>query len=236
MLYIVATPIGNLKDITYRAVEVLKQVDLIAAEDTRHTKILTNHYDIQTPLTSYFEYNKMKKSQHLLSLLQEGKDVALVSDAGTPGISDPGYHLIRLAKEQAIPVAALPGATALITALTLSGLPCHSFIFEGFLPVKSAARRKKLDQFKDEDRTIIFYESPHRIVKVLKDIEEVLEDPQVVCARELTKKFEEIKEGPASEVISYFEEKKPRGEFVVLLNLGISKRHVPSPLEGRGLG
>jgi 16S rRNA (cytidine1402-2'-O)-methyltransferase len=218
MLHIVSTPIGNLKDITYRAVETLKSVHLIAAEDTRRARILCEHYDIRTPLTSYFEHNQVKKAEYLLRLLQEGRDVALVTDAGTPGISDPGYHLIRLAKEHNVPMTAVPGATALITALTLSGLPCHHFIFEGFLPVKSAARRKKLEQFKGEERTVIFYESPHRVVKALKDVAEVLGDPQVVCARELTKKFEEIKEGPAGELWAYFSSQKPRGEFVLLLN------------------
>ncbi|MCK5083840.1 MAG: 16S rRNA (cytidine(1402)-2'-O)-methyltransferase [Candidatus Omnitrophica bacterium] len=219
MLYIVSTPIGNLKDITYRAVETLKSVDLIAAEDTRHTRILCNHYGIKTPLTSYFEHNKVKKAEHLLKLLGEGKEVALVTDAGTPGISDPGYHLIRLAKDHDIPMTVVPGATALIAALSLSGLPCHNFIYEGFLPVKSTARRKKLEQFKNEKRTVIFYESPHRITKVLKDIEEALNDPYVVCARELTKKFEEVKGGKASELFDHFSQKKPRGEFVLLIHL-----------------
>jgi len=219
MLFIVSTPIGNLKDITYRAVEVLKNADLIAAEDTRHTKILTNHYGITTPLTSYFEHNKFKKGEELLGLLKEGKDVALVTDAGTPGISDPGFHLIRLAKENDIPITAVPGPTALITALTLSGLPAHSFVFEGFLPVKSAARRKKLEQFKGEERTVIVYESPYRVVKTLKDMEEVLGDPEVVCARELTKKFEEVKKEQCSRLAALFMKSKPKGEFVILFNL-----------------
>lgn len=218
MLYIVSTPIGNLKDITYRAVETLKDVDIIAAEDTRHTRILCNHYDIKTPLTSYFEHNKIKKGESLLKDLQEGRDVALVTDAGTPGISDPGYYLIRLAKQNNIPMTVVPGATALIAALSLSGLPCHNFIFEGFLPVKSAARRKKLEKFNAEERTVIFYESPHRITKVLKDIDEVLGDVHVVCVREITKKFEEVKVGRPSELFKYFSEKKPRGEFVLLIN------------------
>ena len=217
MLYIVSTPIGNLKDITYRSVETLKNVDLIAAEDTRHTRVLCDHYDVKTPLTSYFEHNKIKKSGHLLKLLNEDKDIALVTDAGTPGISDPGYYLIRLVKEQNIPMTVVPGATALISALSLSGLPCHNFIFEGFLPVKSAARRKKIAQFMGEERTVIFYESPHRIIKVLKDIAEVLGNPYVVCARELTKKYEEVKGGTAVELLDHFSTKKPRGEFVLLL-------------------
>ncbi len=217
MLYIVSTPIGNLKDITFRAVETLKSVDLIAAEDTRHTQILTQHYQIDTPLTSYFEHNQFKKGEYLLKLLKEGKNIALVTDAGTPGISDPGYQLIQLAKDNDIPIAVIPGPTALIAALTASGLPCHNFVFEGFLPVKSAARRKKLEQFKSEERTVIFYESPYRLTKTLKDIDEVLENPTVVCARELTKKFEEVKEGSAQGLREHFSKVTPKGEFVLLL-------------------
>lgn len=219
MLYVVATPIGNLKDMTLRAIEVLKEVDLIAAEDTRHTKILTQHHNISTPLTSYFEHNEIKKAEYLLGLMKEGKKVALVTDAGTPGISDPGYRIIKLAQEQDIPIAVIPGPTALVAALTLSGLPAHSFIFEGFLPVKSAARRKLFEKLKGEERTIIFYESPYRVLKALKDIEEVLNDPKVVVVRELTKKFEEIRRGRSSELISHFLKTAPKGEFVLLLNL-----------------
>ncbi|OGX54406.1 MAG: 16S rRNA (cytidine(1402)-2'-O)-methyltransferase [Omnitrophica WOR_2 bacterium RIFOXYA12_FULL_38_10] len=219
MLYITSTPIGNLKDITLRAIEVLKEVDLIAAEDTRHTRILTKHYDIDTPLTSYFEHNKFKKSEYLLKVLQEGKSVALVTDAGTPGISDPGYRLIKLAQENNIPITVVPGACALVAGLSLSGLPTDSFVFEGFLPNKSSARRKKLEALKDEKRTIIFYESPHRITKALKDIEEVLENPVVACARELTKKFEELRKGTAAELYEHFSRTNPKGEFVLMLNL-----------------
>ncbi|OGX24502.1 MAG: 16S rRNA (cytidine(1402)-2'-O)-methyltransferase [Omnitrophica WOR_2 bacterium GWF2_38_59] len=219
MLYITSTPIGNLKDITLRAIEVLKEVDLIAAEDTRHTRILTKHYDIDTPLTSYFEHNKFKKSEYLLKVLQEGKSVALVTDAGTPGISDPGYRLIKLAQENNIPITVVPGACALVAGLSLSGLPTDSFVFEGFLPNKSSARRKKLEALKDEKRTIIFYESPHRITKALKDIEEVLGNPVVACARELTKKFEELRKGTAAELYEHFSRTNPKGEFVLMLNL-----------------
>ncbi|OGX36302.1 MAG: 16S rRNA (cytidine(1402)-2'-O)-methyltransferase [Omnitrophica WOR_2 bacterium RIFCSPLOWO2_12_FULL_50_9] len=217
MLYIVSTPIGNLKDITLRALETLKSVDLIAAEDTRHTRILTQHYQIETPLTSYFEHNKFEKGEYLLGLLKEGKDIALVTDAGTPGISDPGYHLIRLAKEHGIPTTVVPGPAALIAALTASGLPCHNFVFEGFLPVKPTARRKKLEQLKSEERTMIFYESPYRLLKTLRDMEEVLGDPWVVCVRELTKRFEEVREGRPRDLLRYFSKTPPRGEFVLLL-------------------
>ncbi len=219
MLYIVSTPIGNLKDITLRAIETLNSVDLIAAEDTRHTKTLLSKYEIKTPLTSYYEYNKTSKSAYILNLLKEEKDVALVSDAGTPGISDPGYVLIKIAKENNIAVTAIPGPTAFVAALTVSGLPANNFCFEGFLPVKSVARQKKLKTFENEKRTMLFYEAPHRVIKTLEDIKNVLGDPVVVCARELTKKFEEVKKGKASELISYFLKKSPRGEFVFVLNL-----------------
>ena len=217
-LYIVATPIGNLKDITLRAIEALKQVDLIACEDTRHTKKLTGHYDITTPLTSYFEHNKFQKSKYIIGLLKEGKSIALVSDAGTPGISDPGYRVIKDAIENGINVVAIPGPSAIISSLVTSGLPADRFIFEGFLPNKSAARKRRLEAFKDEKRTIIFYESPHRLIKSLGDMLDVFGNVTAVCTRELTKKFEEIKRAPLKELISYFQGRKPRGEFVVLVN------------------
>jgi 16S rRNA (cytidine1402-2'-O)-methyltransferase len=219
MLYIIATPIGNLQDITLRAIETLKSVDLIAAEDTRHTKILCHHYGIQTPLTSFFEHNEKFKGDYLLKFLKEGKRVALVTDAGTPGISDPGYTLIRLAREHSIPITVVPGASAFLAALSLSGLPSDRFVFEGFLPVKSGARRKKIESFKSEDRTIIFYESPHRLLKTLDDIREVFNDPIIVCVREITKKFEETRTGKASVLFDHFTRHAPKGEFVVLINL-----------------
>lgn len=217
MLYIVSTPIGNLKDITIRAIETLKEVDLIAAEDTRHSKILLNAYDIKTPMTSYFEHNELTKGDHLLALLKEGKKIALITDAGTPGISDPGYKLIRLAKDNNIPVTVVPGPAALIAALSLSGFPSDSFVFEGFLPVKPGARRKKIETFKLHGKTIIFYESPHRVLKTLKDLDCVLENPQVACAREITKKFEELKFGKARDLIDYYSSRKIRGEVVVIV-------------------
>ncbi len=216
MLYVVSTPIGNLKDLSLRALETLQKVDLIAAEDTRHTKILLDHYQIKTPLTSFFEHNQFKKGDYLLGLLKEGKDIALVTDAGTPGISDPGFYLIRLAQKNGVSMTVVPGPTALIAALTLSGLPMDRFVFEGFLPVKSLARRRKLELFRKEARTVIFYESPHRLLKTLRDIKEVLNNPEVVCVREVTKKFEEFKKGTASELLEYFMKNKPRGEFVLL--------------------
>ena len=218
MLYVVSTPIGNLKDITFRAVDVLKGVDLIAAEDTRHSRILLKHYDISTPVTSYFEHNKFKKGDYLLNVMKDGQSVALVTDAGTPGISDPGFHLIRLARENSIPVTVVPGPCALIGALSVSGLPAHAFVFSGFLPVKSAARRKKLTEFKSENRTVIFYESPHRLLKTLQDIADVLDNPRVVCVRELTKKFEEVRSGSCQDLLGHFTQTSPKGEFVLLLS------------------
>ncbi len=224
MLYIVSTPIGNLKDITFRAVETLQEVDLIAAEDTRHSRILLNHYHITTPVTSYFEHNKFQKGEYLLRILREGRKIALITDAGTPGISDPGYHLIRLAKEDGIAVTVIPGPCALVGALSLSGLPTHAFVFAGFLPVKSAARRKKLQEYQSETRTVILYESPHRLVKTLQDMKDVLGNPNVVCVRELTKKFEEVRQDSCQSLVRHYSEVKPKGEFVLLFNGDTSVR------------
>jgi len=219
MLYIVSTPIGNLKDITLRAIETLKSVDLIAAEDTRHTKILLDAHRIQKPLTSFFEHNQIKKAGHLIGLLKAGKRIALVTDAGTPGISDPGFLMVRLAQENNIPITVIPGVSACITALTASGLPSHRFVFEGFLPPKSGARRNKLVSLKGQEATIIFYESPHRLLKTLKDMQELWDDPVIVVAREMTKKFEEIRNGKAGLLIEHFNRQPPKGEFVLLCNL-----------------
>ncbi len=219
-LYIVSTPIGNLKDITLRALEVLKSVDLIAAEDTRHTRILTAHYGITTHLTSYFEHNKLAKGEYLLRLLGEGKNIALVSDAGTPGISDPGSHIVQQAVAQGIRVEQLPGPCALITALVLSGMPTDRFIFEGFLPIKSGARKNRLKTFIGTERTIVIYESPHRIVRMLEDVKEVFGDIKIACLRELTKKFEEARREKVSELIAHFTKAKPLGEFVICIRLG----------------
>ena len=220
MLYIVSTPIGNLKDITLRALEVLETVDLIAAEDTRHSKILLDHYQIATPLTSYFEHNEKKKAGYLVGLLKEGKNIALVTDAGTPGISDPGYRLVSLCRENEISMTVIPGPCALIAALSLSALPTDSFIFAGFLPVKSGGRKKRLEEFANETRTVILYESPHRLLKTLKDLQEIFPNTEVVVAREITKKFEEVRRGKASELLAHFSKTSPKGEFVLLLARG----------------
>lgn len=217
MLYIISTPIGNLKDITLRALETLKNVDLIAAEDTRHTRKLLTHYGISKPLTSYFEHNKFVKGSYILGWLKQGKNVALVTDSGTPGISDPGYRLIALALEHEIEITAIPGPSALIDALVLSGLPSDRFIFEGYLPVKSGARKRRLKEIAAEKRTIIYYESPHRLVKALQDIQEVLPEREIAVLRELTKKFEQVIRGKATALLAHFHHHQPRGEFVIAI-------------------
>jgi 16S rRNA (cytidine1402-2'-O)-methyltransferase len=217
MLYIVATPIGNLKDISLRALEVLKSVDLVACEDTRHTGVLLKHYGIATATTSYFQHNRITKGQHLLGLLKEGKSVALVSDAGTPGVLDPGYHIINLAIKSNIEITVIPGATAFINALVASGKPAHRFIFEGFLPNRPQARRNRLKGLHRLKCTIIFYESCHRILATLQDIQSIWPDKEVVIARELTKKFEEIIRARPEALIERLERTPPRGEFVVII-------------------
>jgi 16S rRNA (cytidine1402-2'-O)-methyltransferase len=216
-LYIVSTPIGNLQDITLRAIETLKSVDLIACEDTRHTTILLTRYGIKTPTTSYFEYNKVQKQDYIVKALKEGKAVALVSDAGTPGISDPGYGIIRLCVEDRIPIVPIPGPSGFVTALTVSGKPLDRFTFEGFLSNKTVRRKNQLRKLKEEKRTVILYESPHRIAKLLGDILEVYGDLEVVLARELTKKFEEVRRGKASALLADLKSVKPKGEFTVII-------------------
>jgi len=218
VLYIVSTPIGNLEDITLRALRILKEVDWIAAEDTRRTLLLLRHYAIQKSLTSYFEGNEGKKKDYILSRLKQGERVALVSDAGTPGISDPGYRLIRLAIENQIPVIPIPGPSAVITALSISGLPSDAFLFKGFLPHKPKKRRDLLKQLEEVKETLIFYESPHRLSETLKDIFEVLGDRQIVLTRELTKMYEEVLRGKVSEVRNQMDEKKLKGEITLLLS------------------
>lgn len=216
-LYICATPIGNLEDITIRALNILKKVDLIAAEDTRHTLKLLNHYEIKKPLTSYHEHNKEKKGIELINKLIEGENIALVSDAGMPGISDPGEDMVRLCIENYIEIEVLPGASAIITALVASGLPTERFSFEGFLDRNKKNRRERLKKIKGDDRTLIFYESPHRLKDTLKDMKDVLDDRSIVAARELTKKYEELIRGNISDMISHFKENPPKGEFVILV-------------------
>ncbi len=215
-LYIISTPIGNLEDITFRAVRILKEVDQIAAEDTRKTKILLNAYLINTKMTSYHAHNIRFKTPIIVKALKEGKKIALVSDSGTPGISDPGSVLIASCIKENIPVTSIPGPAAFVVALTLSGKPTNKFVYEGFLSSKSSRRRRQLTELKDLEKTVIVYESPHRIIKFLVDFIEIVGDKDIVIARELTKKFEEIKRGKASELLSDFSEKKPRGEFIVI--------------------
>ena len=216
-LYIVSTPIGHLEDVTLRALRILKEVSIVAAEDTRHTQTLFNHCLIHTPLTSYHDHNKEEKAGVLLKRLQEGQSVALVSDAGTPGISDPGYYLINRCIQAGIPVSPVPGPSAFLAALSVSGLPTDAFIFEGFLPKKSAARRRHLDSLREEARTLIWYESPHRLVRTLQELLAALGDRRVVVGRELTKMFEEIRRGKLTEVIAALEGRRIRGEITLVV-------------------
>jgi 16S rRNA (cytidine1402-2'-O)-methyltransferase len=217
-LYIVATPIGNLEDITLRAIRILKEADVIAAEDTRHSQKLLSKYDIHTPLTSYHDHNKEEKAPVLVSRLMDGKNIALVSDAGTPGISDPGYFLINLAVDQKIPVVPIPGATAAIAALSVSGLPTDNFVFEGFLPSRHTARLRRLEELKAEKRTLVFYEAPHRILAAMEDILQVLGDRKAVVTRELTKVHEEAIRGSLTEVLARLNSGSTKGEFTIILH------------------
>lgn len=214
-LYIVPTPIGNLEDITLRAIKVLKSVDEIVAEDTRNSLILLKHYDIQTPMTSLHQHNEHQKVNYLIDKILQGKNIAVISDAGTPGISDPGFLVVRTAIENHITVECLPGPTAFVPALVASGLPCDRFVFEGFLPTKKG-RQTKFQQLKGETRTIIFYESPYRLRKTLQDILQYFGDCQVVVAREISKKFETFYRGLCSELIQTFEQ-EPKGECIILV-------------------
>ena len=215
-LFLVATPIGNLEDITYRAVKVLSSVDLIAAEDTRKTKILLDHYNINKPMMSYYSYNEKGRAPQLIEKLLAGQSIALVSDAGTPGISDPAFHIVQQALENGISIIPIPGPTAFLSALIASGLPTDRFVFEGFLPLKKG-RKTKFESLKSESRTIILYESPHRILKTLADVVAFFGNRRIVVARELTKKFEEIVRGNAEFVLAQLEKKTPRGEYVVII-------------------
>lgn len=216
-LFLCATPIGNLGDMTPRAVETLQSVDLIAAEDTRNSIKLLNHFDIHTSMTSYHEYNKIEKAQYLIDKMNEGKDVALITDAGTPAISDPGEVLVRMCIDAGITVTSLPGAAACITALTLSGLSTRRFCFEGFLPADKKERKEILESLKNEQRTIILYEAPHHLKRTLDELYETLGDRRVALCRELTKKFEEVMPATICEARAIFREREPKGEYVLVV-------------------
>lgn len=216
-LYLCATPIGNLEDMTFRAVRTLQEADLIAAEDTRNSIKLLNHFHINTPMTSYHEYNKIEKAHYLVNQMLEGKHVALITDAGTPGISDPGEDLVRLAYEAGIEVTSLPGACACVTALTLSGLPTRRFCFEAFLPADKKERQEILEELKTETRTIILYEAPHRLVRTLRELLEALGDRRMTLCRELTKKHETAFATTLAGALEYYRDQEPRGECVIVL-------------------
>lgn len=216
-LYLCATPIGNLEDITLRVLRVLKEADLIAAEDTRNSIKLLNHFDIKTPMTSYHEYNKIEKAYTLIEKMREGMNIALITDAGTPGISDPGEELARMCMDAGIEVTSLPGPAACITALTLSGLPTRRFAFEAFLPMEKKERKEVLQELVDETRTIIIYEAPHKLVKTLKDLRETLGNRRITLCRELTKKHETAFRTTIEELLSYYENEKPLGECVLVI-------------------
>ena len=223
MLYIVATPIGNLEDMTFRAVRILQEVEAIAAEDTRHTGKLLQHFQITTPQISYHDHNRISRLPELLALLQRGKSIALVSDAGMPGISDPGYELVRACVEAGIPVVPIPGASAVVTALSAAGLPTDRFVFEGFLPAKGKERRDRLDALQSESRTLVFYESPHRLRQTLADFADTFGgDRPIVLARELTKLHEEFWRGTVQGAIALYQTRDPQGEYTVLLAGGTS--------------
>ncbi len=216
-LYLCATPIGNLEDITIRVLRTLREVDLIAAEDTRNSIKLLNHFHIKTPMTSYHEYNKTEKAYQLVEKMRQGQNIALITDAGTPAISDPGEDLVRICQESGISVTSLPGPAACITALTVSGLPTRRFAFEAFLPREKKERAAILDSLRQETRTIILYEAPHHLVKTLEELYETLGDRAVTLCRELTKKYETIFSTTISGAVSYYREQEPRGEFVLVI-------------------
>ncbi len=217
-LYLCATPIGNLEDITLRVLRTLREVDLIAAEDTRNSIRLLNHFQIKTPMTSYHEYNKIEKAWQLVDRLREGKNIALITDAGTPGISDPGEELVRICTEEGITVTSLPGPAACITALTMSGLPTRRFAFEAFLPREKKERAEILSHLKEETRTIVLYEAPHHLKKTLDELCDVLGNRQAAVCRELTKRYEEKTLSTISDLISYYKDNEPRGEYVLIIH------------------
>ena len=217
-LYLCATPIGNLEDMTFRAVRILKEADLIAAEDTRNSIKLLNHFEIKTPMTSYHEYNKIDKAYQLVAKMREGKNIALITDAGTPGISDPGEDIVRICYEEGIPVTSLPGAAACITALTMSGLPTRRFAFEAFLPKDKKEHQAVLEELKTETRTIIIYEAPHHLVRTLQELSDTLGgDRRLTICRELTKRHEEKLQMTLTDSLSYYEVNEPRGEYVLII-------------------
>jgi 16S rRNA (cytidine1402-2'-O)-methyltransferase len=224
-LYLVATPIGNLGDMSHRAVEVLQAVDFVICEDTRKSKVLLTHYAVQKPLTPLFLGNEKTKSLKIADRIAQGSSAALITDAGTPNISDPGYRLVEACLGKDIEVVSVPGPCALTSALSMSGLPTHSFVFEGFLPPKSGARLRKIKEWMELSRTIVFYESPHRVLKVLEEIKSVYGNVHLVIAREMTKKFEENRRALITDHISHFSSHPPKGEFVILL--GAKKDHRP---------
>ena len=228
-LILCATPIGNLQDITLRALEALREADLIAAEDTRNSIRLLKYYEINTPMTSYHEYNKIEKAKYLIEQMQKGKTVTLITDAGTPAISDPGEELVQMCQRAHIPVTSLPGASACITALTLSGLHTRRFCFEGFFFFFKKEKKEILEELKEESRTIILYEAPHRLISTLSELQETLGDRKVTLCRELTKKFETIMPVTFSEALSFYEEEAPRGEYVLVIegkSLADKKREI----------
>lgn len=216
-LFLCATPIGNLEDITYRVVRRLKEVDLIGAEDTRNSIKLLNHFDIKTPMTSYHEFNKYDKAKVLVQDMLQGKNIALITDAGTPGISDPGEELVRQCYEAGIEVTSLPGAAACITALTMSGQKTRRFVFEAFLPKDKKEKQQVLESLKNEVRTTIIYEAPHRLVKTLKELEKTIGNRPLTICRELTKKYEEAFQTTISEAIEYYDSREPKGEYVLVI-------------------
>ena len=216
-LYLCATPIGNLEDMTFRVIRTLKEVDMIAAEDTRNSIKLLNHFEIKTPMTSYLEYNKIEKGHKLVQMLLEGKNLALITDAGTPGISDPGEELVQMCYEAGVPVTSLPGAAACITALTLSGLSTRRFAFEAFLPSDKKERQQVLEELKNDTRTVICYEAPHRLVKTLKELLEALGNRRITICRELTKKHETAWQTHIAEACEYYQENAPKGECVLVI-------------------
>jgi 16S rRNA (cytidine1402-2'-O)-methyltransferase len=217
-LYIVATPIGNLEDMTFRAIRILKEADWIAAEDTRHTGKLLQYFQITTPQISYHDHNRHSRLPELLEKLQQGKAIALVSDAGMPGISDPGYELVKACSDEGIPVIPIPGASAVVTALSASGLPTDRFAFEGFLPAKGQERRDRMESFRSETRTLILYEAPHRVRQTLADLQEIVgSDRPIVVARELTKMHEQFWRGTVGEAIAHYAQQEPQGEFTLVL-------------------